>query len=72
MASSRIARDERRVARSGLIGLRFTSRAAAQQFAPEWARQWIDEQNGSDEAEFDAANCDVPQRNVRSDRHDEV
>lgn len=60
-----IVRDERRLARSGLIGPRFTSRAAAQQFALEWARQWLEERDRSDEAEFDAADCDVPQRNVR-------
>ena len=60
-----IVQDEHRLARSGMIGPRFTSRAAAQQFALEWAWRWIDDRNHSDDAESDAQHCDVPQLNVR-------
>jgi transposase len=61
-----IVEDAQRVARSGLVGPRFTSREAAQQYALEWARQWIDDESGLDRDGLDAAIIDVWQRNVRS------
>ncbi|CAD6511363.1 DUF6566 family protein [Paraburkholderia metrosideri] len=41
-ASAEIMKDGRRVERSGLVGPRFADEAEAQQYALEWARQWID------------------------------
>ncbi|MGF6779815.1 transposase [Paraburkholderia sp. GAS334] len=61
-----IVRDAQRVARSGLIGPSFTSREAAQQHALEWARRWIDKESTVDRSDFDAANSDLWERNVRS------
>ncbi|KFG96109.1 transposase [Burkholderia paludis] len=48
-AWAEISQDERRVERSGLIGPRFTDAEAAEQFALDWARQWIDRHGASDE-----------------------
>ena len=50
-----IVRDARRIARSGLIGPNFKNIEAAQQYALEWARRWIDEASGNhgNEAESD-------------------
>jgi transposase len=61
-----IAQDAQRVARSGLIGPSFTHCEAAQQYALAWARRWIDEESAVDRDDFDAANSDMWQRNVRS------
>lgn len=61
-----IVRNAQRVARSGLIGPSFTSFEAAQQYALEWARRWIDEESGVDKDEGNAAKCDPWQRKVRS------
>jgi transposase len=60
-----IVRDERRIARSGLIGPSFKNCETAQQYALEWARRWIDEESSedSDAAELD---CGVPQQKARS------
>ncbi|SDG46352.1 transposase [Paraburkholderia phenazinium] len=41
-AWAEIEKDGRRVERSGLVGPRFTDANAAQDYALEWARQWID------------------------------
>ncbi|MFB9127706.1 transposase [Paraburkholderia dipogonis] len=43
-----IVRDDRRVARSGLIGPSFKNCETARQYALEWARRWIDEESGED------------------------
>ncbi|TCW85508.1 transposase [Burkholderia sp. SRS-46] len=48
-AWAEIAQDDRRVERSGLIGPRFTDAEEAEQFALEWARQWIDRHGASHE-----------------------
>ncbi|SET34941.1 Transposase [Burkholderia cepacia] len=48
-AWAEISQDERRVERSGLIGPRFTDAEEAEQFALDWARQWIDRHGASDE-----------------------
>ncbi|MGA9914879.1 transposase [Paraburkholderia sp.] len=61
-----IVRDAQRVARSGLIGPSFTSFEAAQQYALEWARRWIDEESGVDRDDVNAMKCDPWQRKVRS------
>jgi transposase len=37
-----ITKNGKRVARSGLIGRAFTDMVAAQQYALEWARQWVE------------------------------
>ncbi|WP_323119939.1 transposase [Burkholderia alba] len=49
-AWAEITQDDRRVERSGLIGPRFTDAEAAEQYALEWARQWIDRHGASDQA----------------------
>jgi len=41
-AWAEIMKDGRRVERSGLVGPRFAEADAAEQYALEWARQWID------------------------------
>ncbi|APA84822.1 transposase [Paraburkholderia sprentiae WSM5005] len=41
-AWAEIIRDGKRVERSGLVGPRFADAQHAQQFALDWARQWID------------------------------
>ena len=41
-AWAEIMKDGRRVERSGLVGPRFADAESAQQYALEWARQWID------------------------------
>ncbi|SRR6266702_1533161 len=61
-----IVLDEQRIARSGLIGPSFTTCEAAQLFALEWARRWLDDESGADRDDFDAANGDLWQRNARS------
>jgi transposase len=43
-AWAEIEQDGRRVERSGLVGPRFADADAAQEYALEWARQWIDRQ----------------------------
>ena len=48
-AWAEITQDDRRVERSGLIGPRFTDAEEAEQFALDWARQWIDRHGASDE-----------------------
>ncbi|WP_193102187.1 MULTISPECIES: transposase [unclassified Burkholderia] len=48
-AWAEITQDERRVERSGLIGPRFTDAEEAEQYALDWARQWIDRHGASDE-----------------------
>lgn len=48
-AWAEIMQDDRRVERSGLIGPRFTDAEEAQQYALDWARQWIDRHGASDE-----------------------
>jgi transposase len=60
-----IVRDARRIARSGLIGPSFRNSEAAQQYAFEWARRWIDDAlgNNSDDAEVEN---DIWQRKLRS------
>lgn len=61
-----IVRDAQRVARSGLIGPSFTSFEAAQQYAFEWARRWIDEESDVARDDVNAVKCDSWQRKVRS------
>lgn len=41
-AWAEIMKDGRRVERSGLVGPRFAQASEAEQFALDWARQWID------------------------------
>jgi hypothetical protein len=41
-AWAEIMKDGKRVERSGLVGPRFAQAEAAEQYALEWARQWID------------------------------
>ncbi|MDN7585576.1 transposase [Burkholderia seminalis] len=48
-AWAEISQDDRRVERSGLIGPRFTDAEEAEQYALDWARQWIDRHGASDE-----------------------
>ncbi|MCA8271518.1 transposase [Burkholderia sp. AU30280] len=48
-AWAEISQQDRRVERSGLIGPRFTDAEEAEQFALDWARQWIDRHGASDE-----------------------
>ncbi|MDS0794519.1 transposase [Burkholderia pseudomultivorans] len=48
-AWAEIVQDDRRVERSGLIGPRFTDPEEAEQYALDWARQWIDRHGASDE-----------------------
>jgi len=48
-AWAEITQDDRRVERSGLIGPRFTDAEEAEQYALDWARQWIDRHGASDE-----------------------
>ena len=48
-AWAEITQDDRRVERSGLIGPRFTDPEEAEQYALDWARQWIDRHGASDE-----------------------
>ncbi|MGF6814429.1 transposase [Paraburkholderia atlantica] len=45
-----IIRDGKRVERSGLVGPRFEDAQHAQQFALDWARQWIDRECATDAA----------------------
>lgn len=45
-----IVRDGKRVERSGLVGPRFADARHAQQFALDWARQWIDRECATDAA----------------------
>ncbi|RZF25262.1 transposase [Paraburkholderia sp. UYCP14C] len=45
-----IIRDGKRVERSGLVGPRFADAQHAQQFALDWARQWIDRECATDAA----------------------
>jgi transposase len=61
-----IVRDARRVARSGLIGPSFKNSEAAQQYAFEWARRWIDEVSGSNGDDADEVEDDFWQRKLRS------
>jgi transposase len=47
-ASAEIIRDGKRLERSGLIGPRFAEAAEAEQFALDWATQWIDRECSAD------------------------
>jgi transposase len=47
-AWAEITQDERRVERSGLIGPRFTDAEAAEQYALDWARHWVDQHGVTD------------------------
>lgn len=47
-AWAEIMQDERRVERSGLIGPRFTDAESAEQYALDWARQWIEQHGAAD------------------------
>ncbi|EEA02551.1 putative transposase A-like protein [Burkholderia sp. H160] len=49
-AWAEIIRDGKRVERSGLVGPRFADAQHAQQFALDWARQWIDRECATDAA----------------------
>jgi hypothetical protein len=49
-AWAEIIRDGKRVERSGLVGPRFADARHAQQFALDWARQWIDRECATDAA----------------------
>ncbi|MFM0336637.1 transposase [Paraburkholderia fungorum] len=44
-AWAEIMKDGRRVERSGLVGPRFADAESAQQYALDWARQWIDRES---------------------------
>jgi len=46
-ASAEIAKDGKRIERSGLIGPRFEDHESAQRHALEWARDWIDRQSSA-------------------------
>ncbi|TDY22925.1 transposase [Paraburkholderia sp. BL6665CI2N2] len=60
-----IVRDDRRVARSGLIGPSFKNCETAQQYALEWAWRWIDEESGEDGNAAELDN-DVRQQKTRA------
>jgi hypothetical protein len=49
-AWAEIVQDGRRIARSGLIGSRFSDLDAAQEYALDWARKWIDNESGTQPA----------------------
>ncbi len=49
-AWAEIMKDGKRVERSGLVGPRFADAAAAEQYALEWAQQWIDRECGTQAA----------------------
>ncbi|MGU7772835.1 DUF6566 family protein [Burkholderia sp. MR1-5-21] len=66
-AWAEITQDDRRVERSGLIGPRFTDAEEAQQFALDWARQWIDRHGASDEPVRAADNAPVLSTLVRAE-----
>ncbi|WP_244221069.1 transposase [Paraburkholderia aromaticivorans] len=61
-----IVRDGRRVARSGLIGPGFEDHETARQYALEWARRWIDEENGENGDDAAEATNGVQQPKKRS------
>jgi transposase len=61
-----IVRDERRVARSGLIGPSFERCETAQHYALEWARRWIDKESGENSEAADDVESGVRQPKVRS------
>jgi transposase len=54
-AWAEIEKDGRRVERSGLVGPRFAAPDAAQEYALEWARQWIDREGRTQNAASNAA-----------------
>jgi transposase len=49
-AWAEIMKNGKRVERSGLVGPRFADAAAAEQYALEWARQWIDRERATQTA----------------------
>ncbi|MGF6771446.1 transposase [Paraburkholderia sp. GAS199] len=49
-AWAEIMKDGKRVERSGLVGPRFGQAAEAEQYALDWARQWIDRECRTEEA----------------------
>jgi transposase len=59
-AWAEIMKDGKRVERSGLVGPRFADPDAAQQFALEWARQWIDRECATQQAAEAAGGAPAP------------
>ncbi len=51
-AWAEIMKDGKRVERSGLVGPRFADADAAEHYALEWARQWIDRECATQAADF--------------------
>ncbi|MFM0503278.1 transposase [Paraburkholderia caffeinilytica] len=70
-AWAEIMKDGKRVERSGLVGPRFAEAEAAEQYALEWARQWIDRECGTQAAAeaTPAANAAAPARPLPAIRH---
>ena len=63
-ARAEIMRHGRRIERSGLIGPRFKEFEAAQKYALDWARKWIDQQSTGQIVSQTAAAIDVARRPV--------
>ncbi|MDN7672372.1 transposase [Burkholderia oklahomensis] len=65
-AWAEIVQEDRRVERSGLIGPRFTDAESAEQYALDWARQWIDRQcaGGRDAREASAPAAEQASKSV--------
>ncbi|CAB3779762.1 hypothetical protein LMG28614_00919 [Paraburkholderia ultramafica] len=59
-AWAEIMKDGKRVERSGLVGPRFADAAAAEQYALEWARQWIDRERVTQAAAEPAGAAQAP------------
>jgi hypothetical protein len=59
-AWAEIMKDGQRVERSGLVGPRFADADAAQQYALEWARQWIDRERVTQAAAEPAGAAQAP------------
>lgn len=63
-AWAEIMRHGRRIERSGLIGPRFEDFEAAQKYALDWARKWIDQQSTGQIVSHTASAIDVARRTI--------
>jgi transposase len=59
-AWAEIMKDGRRVERSGLVGPRFADANEAEQYALDWARQWIDRERATQTAAESASAAPAP------------
>jgi transposase len=65
-----ITRHGKRVARSGLIGRAFSDMETAQQYALEWARQWVERDSRANERNrFDDRQAERDRERERSEAH---